>query len=84
MRDFLDGILTFILAEALTDEEFDTVEASVPVLDQATYDDLSRILASREDVTDAQSRLSGYYKAKGVNVSDAETGKSNIFLGGPL
>lgn len=84
MRDFLNGILSFIVAESLTDDEFETVTAELPLYDQATYDDLSRILASRESVSYLQDRLVAYYKARGVDVQAADTGKSNIYLGDVL
>lgn len=84
MRNFLNAILTFIVAESLTDEEFETVTAPLPLYDQATYDDLSRILAAREALSTVQDRLVAYYKARGVDVTPADTGKSNIYLGDVL
>lgn len=84
MRDFLNGILTFIVAESLTDLEWATVTADVPIYDQASYDDLARILAAREAVSTLQDRLYAYYKARGVSIDQAVTGKSNIFLGDVL
>lgn len=84
MRDFLDNILIFISATSLTDNEFDSVTASLPLYNQATYDDLSRILSEREAVSDMQDKLVAFYKAKGLDVAPADTGKSNILLGSPL
>lgn len=84
MRDFLNAILSFIGSESLTDDEFDTVEATLPLYDQATYDDLSRICESRGSVNDSQERLVNYYNAKGVEVSEADTGSSDIFVGSVL
>ena len=84
MRAFYNSILDFILATSLTDEEFATTVAIVPVYDQATYDDLSRILLSRGNVTDMQARLVSYYAARGVAVSPASAGDSNIFIGSVL
>lgn len=81
MRDFLDAILNFIVADSLTDEEFDTVEATVTIYDQATYDDLSRILENRESVSNMQERLLAYYTARGVTIEQADTAKSNILIG---
>ena len=81
MRAFLNGILAFIVAESLTDEEFATVTATVVAYDQATYDDLSRILESREAISTVQDRLYAYYKARGASINEASTGKSNILLG---
>jgi hypothetical protein len=84
VRDFLNGILTFIVATSLTDEEYDTVTAVTPIYDQTTYDDLSRILATREMVSTYQDRLLAYYQARGASITPAKTGKSNILLGGKL
>lgn len=84
MRDFLNGILTFIGASSLTDEEFETATSELPLYDQSTYDDLSSILKSREMVSTYLDRLNAYYKAKGVSISEANNGKSNILLGGKL
>lgn len=84
MRDFLDAILAFIVAESMTDDEFATVESELPIYDQGTYDDLSRILESREAVSTMQERLLAYYTAKGVSINAANTGKSDIFLGAVL
>lgn len=84
MRSFYNSILEFILATSLTDVEYATATATVPVYDQETYDDLSRILLSRNDVTDMQARLVSYYAARGFAVSPAQTGDSNIFIGAVL
>lgn len=84
MRDFLNGILTFIVATSLTDDEYDTVTATMPIYDQASYDDLSAILESRESVSVYQDRLLAYYQARGAEITAANTGKSNILLGGSL
>lgn len=84
MRDFLNGILTFIVATSLTDEEYATVTATLPIYDQASYDDLSAILASRESVSTYQDRLLAYYQARGAEITPAKTGKSNILIGGAL
>ena len=84
MRDFLNEILAFIVTSSLTDEEYASVTAIAPIYDQATYDDLSRILDERESVSVYQDRLFAYYKARGAEISQANTGKSNILLGGAL
>lgn len=84
MRDFLNGILAFIVAEYLTDDEYATVTAELPLYDQTTYDDLSRILVARESVSTLQDRLYAYYTAKGVDITRAQTGKSDIYLGDAL
>ena len=84
MRDFLNAILAFISAESLTDVEFDSVEASVASYSQSTYDDLARILLEREAVSSVQERLTFYYKARGVSVTEADTASSNIYIGSVL
>lgn len=84
MRVFLNAILSFIGAESLTDLEFETVEAESQAYDQATYDDLARILDARDGISVFQGRLIGYYTAKGVAVTEIDTARSNILLGIPL
>lgn len=84
MRDFLNGILSVIVATSLTDEEFATVTATLPIYDQASYDDLSAILLGRESVSVYQDRLLAYYQARGAEITPAKTGKSNILIGGAL
>jgi len=84
MRDFLNAILAFIGAESMTDEEFETIESELPIYDQGTYDDLSNILESREAVSSIQDRLTAYYEARGVTISENETGKSHIYVGSVL
>jgi hypothetical protein len=84
VRDFLNAILTFIVADSLTDDEFETVTAELTLYDQTTYDDLSRILEAREAVSVLQDRLLAYYQARGAEITAADTGKSNIYLGSVL
>lgn len=84
MRDFLDEILSFIAASSLTDEEFETVQSEITIYDQSTYDDLARILNTRDAVSTYQARLLAYYTAKGVTVTAATTGSSNIYIGSVL
>ena len=84
MRAFLNGILSFIGAESMTDEEFATISSTLLLYDQSTYDDLSDILESREAVSSLQDKLLAYYHARGAEITAATTGKSNIFIGCPL
>lgn len=72
------------MAESLTDAEFNTVTAEIPLYDQTTYDDLSRILKTREGMSNMQERLTSFYTAKGVVFTPAKTGSSNIFIGGAI
>lgn len=82
MRDFINGILTIIKATSLTDDEFDTVTATLPIYDQDSYDDISAILSGRESVSVYQDRLLALYQAHGAEITPAKTGKSNILIGG--
>lgn len=84
MRDFFDAILAFIVTTSLTDEEFATCESEIPIYDQGTYDDLARVLLAREAVSVIKDRLVAYYLARGVTVTAATSGSSNIWLGGSL
>lgn len=84
MRDFLNGILTLIGATSLTDDEFAVCTSEIPIYDQSTYDDLSRVLGSRDSVSVYQDRLNALYQATGASITLAKTGKSNILLGGAL
>lgn len=84
MRDFLDEILAFIVATSLTDDEFSTVVSTLMIYDQASYDDLSRILAMRGSASTYQDRLTAFYKAKGVVFEVKTNASSNIFLGACL
>lgn len=84
MRDFLNSILNFIGSESLTDVEFETVEAKYPIYDKDTYNDLAKILQTRDSVSIMISRLTKYYQAKGVDVEKKKVGKTNILVGSPL
>lgn len=88
MRDWLNAILIFIGAPSLTDDEYNSINflhLETSVYNQAAYDELSKVLAEREDVSTMQSRLSGFFRAKGLDtLSPADTGKSQILVGCPL
>lgn len=84
MRAFFNGILAILLTTSLTDDEFDTVEVETPAYNQENYDALSAILAARESVSDIQTRLYYYFKARGADITEATTGKSNILVGAVL
>lgn len=87
MRDWLNAILAFIGTSSLTDIEYaamNVVGMESQVYNQAAYTQLSNILNGRENVSTMQQRLIGVFKAKGTEVSPAETGKSRIYLGDVL
>lgn len=84
MREFFNAILAFIVSESLTDDEFATCKAVLPLYDQDTYQDLANVLTSRNSVSVYHDRLIAFYEAKGVNITPVKTGTSNIFLGAVL
>jgi len=84
MRTFLNNILIFIVAETLTDPEFDTVLSTHQLFDQTTYTDLLNILNSRDTIGPYQARLLNFYQAKGVSIVAGKKAKSNIYLGSVL
>lgn len=87
MRDFLNSILSFIGASSLTDGEFDDVELETYGYNQATYEALSLVLDSRENVSTQQSRLVLFFNARGIEVSataQAANAKTNILIGDVL
>ena len=88
MREWLNAILGFITAPALTDPEYasmNLVNVTNGTYNQAAYDELSKVLASRETVSTMQDRLAGFFRAKGLTtLTVADTAKSQILVGIPL
>lgn len=87
MRDWLNSVLAFIGATSLTDVEYDSinfVSLEVQVYNQAAYDELTKVISSRELVSNTQDRLTALFQAKGADLTPAQTGKSNILIGGAL
>jgi hypothetical protein len=84
VRDFCDEILAFVGAESLTDEEFDSIESTSQTLTALLFDELYEILTARESITDTKTRLYQYFLAAGVDLSEPQSGKSNILLGAGL
>jgi hypothetical protein len=87
MRAWLNGILTFIGTSTLTDPEYDSINflnLELNNYNQAAYDELSKILEARENVSTLQARLIGLFAAKGLDVAPAVTGNSEIYLGSVL
>lgn len=87
MRDWLNAVLGFIGTSSLTDEEYASINflnLESQVYNQAAYDELSKVLEGRENVSTMQSRLIGVFAAKGFEVAPAATGKSEIYLGSVL
>lgn len=88
MRDWLNAILGFIGSTSLTDEEYTTVNVlplTINVYNQAAYDELSKVLATRENMSTMQDRLAGFFRAKGLtSLTVADTAKSQVLVGIPL
>lgn len=84
MRDYLNGILSFIGAESLTDEEFDSIDLENTDDPVANYNALLGVLESRDLVSSMVKRLEYYFLAKGVEVSPPNTARSNILVGSCL
>lgn len=84
MREFLNAILSFIGASSLTDLEFSALPIDSAAYNAPTYQALSGVLESREAVSTMQDKLFYYFRARGVDINAAETGRSNIFLGSVL
>ena len=84
MRDFLDAILAFIGTTSLTDDEFDAIQVDEQVLSFDLYNELGSVLNARESVSNTLTRLTHYFLAAGVEVSEPSAAKSNIFIGDSL
>lgn len=85
MRVFLNGILSFIGSESLTDDEFATINLSAQTYSLATYEALRGVLESREMVSYQLQKLKSYFRIKGVSLSEKATKPtSNIFIGATL
>jgi hypothetical protein len=85
MREYLNGILEFIGAESLTDEEFSSITLDDQDNPYDVYEVLFDLLESREAVSDMIVRLQSYYTAQGIQVGEAShTPTSDIFVGSPL
>lgn len=84
MRDILNGILSFIASASLSDDEFDALTIESAPITQATYDALDAVLASRDAVSSDRDRLKYYFLSKGVSLTVAVQGSSNVFIGSEL
>lgn len=88
MREWLNAILGFIGSTSLTDLEYSTINPlplEVNVYNQAAYDQLSKVLASRENMSTMQDRLAGFFRAKGLTtLTVADTAKSQVLVGIPF
>jgi hypothetical protein len=87
MRSFLNGILVFIGAATLSDEEYDGLNFTgleVNVYNQAAYDQLAGVLLARESISTLHDNLIALFKIRGLAVEPAKVGKSTIYLGSVL
>lgn len=83
-RDLYNNILRAIGAATLTDGEFDSIEVSVPGNNSETYDALVAVLDSREVVSSVRDRLTYYFQARGVEVTEPTAARSNVYIGSVL
>jgi hypothetical protein len=81
MRDFLNGILAFIGAASLTDEEWEGIDLTIQALNVETFEVLLSVLDARESISSTRERLKKYFEAAGVEVILTTTAKSNIYMG---
>jgi hypothetical protein len=86
MRVFLNGILSFIGSESLTDVEFNSLTVTVQEYSKEVYEALKGVLQNREGVSGQLKKLQSYFVAKGVDLSTtpARTPASQIYIGGAL
>ena len=84
MRDFINAILSAIGSASLNDEEFEIITIESQTLTKALYLEIMLVLDSRETVSNTRDRLTYYFKARGVEVSEPSAANSNIFLGADL
>lgn len=85
MRDYLNSILSFIGAESLTDDEFATIDPDLDVDDdEAVYAELKEVLESRDNISTTLTRLDNYFLAKGLELPESDSSKSQIYIGSAL
>lgn len=86
MRSFLNGILSFIGSESLTDTEFASINLTTQNYSLATYNALRQVLESREMVSGQLKKLKNYFAIKGTYVAGEPQARptSQIFMGAVL
>lgn len=82
MRSLIDSILSFLGTASLTDAEYGALENDDQGDLEAVYNDMDAVLLSREAVSTLRDRLRYYFLAKGVAVTQADDGRSNVTIGG--
>jgi hypothetical protein len=76
--------LAFIGAASLSDEEFESLDLEVQSYTVEVYDALLGVIDDRELVSTTRDRLTYYFQARGVSVTETSEGRSNILVGGDL
>lgn len=84
MRDFVDAILAVISSASLNDDEFELITIETQAYTAALYAEIMLVLDSRESVSSTRDRLTFYFKAKGVEVTQPSAGVTNIYCGDDL
>lgn len=87
MRDWINAVFVFIGASTLSDLEYagiDQTGMTSMVYNQAAYDQMAAVLLAREAVSDMQARLVGVFTAKGAQITQIETAKTNVYIGSVL
>lgn len=87
MREWVSAIFAFIGTTSVTDLEwasFNALNVTTNTYDQAAYDEMDKILVSRDSVSTMRDRLVGVFKAKGGEITAIEQAKTNIFIGAVL
>lgn len=84
MRSFIDAILSVIGAESLTDVEFASLSGLSYGYNEDTYNSMALILMGRESVSTILDKLYYFFKLKNVDVTQASSATSNIFIGAVL
>lgn len=71
-------------AASLNDDEFELIDETSQTYTSALYTQIMLVLDSRESVSNARDRLTAYFKARGVEVTEPSAGSSRIYLGDDL
>jgi hypothetical protein len=71
-------------AASLNDEEFEMITIEAQAYTAELYTEVMIVLDSRESVSATRDRLTYYFQARGVQVTEPSAGISNIFLGSSL
>lgn len=71
-------------AASLNDEEFELITVEVQAYTAELYTEIMLVLDSREAVSNTRDRLTSYFEARGVEVTEPSAGVSKIYLGDSL